>query len=506
MTRKLRFGRWLRSARTWIVLGLLAPVGMLALFGLMLLDMRRDAWDRAERTSQNLLQVLEGDIVRNLEVIDLSLRTIIDRLKTPGVGDLAPHLRQLILFERAVTARDVGVMLVIDENGDCILDADAAPARRINVAHRDYFILHRAQAGLGLQISQPMISSLLGVPVIVLSRRIDKPDGSFGGVVIGSLKLSYFANMFDRVGLGREGAINLYLRDGTRIMRNPEREGDIGASIAGSSTFGSYLASRSGSFTALSLSDGIERLFTFTRIGDLPLVLDVAVSVREIKAEWWTRALGIGLAVLALCGLAAALSLLFGRELARSAAMQAELQRLSRTDDLTGLANRRLYDETMALRWLQARRSGQPMALLIVDIDHFKQYNDRYGHSVGDALLRVLAERLAEAVHRPGDLVCRIGGEEFALVLPETDRAGALRVAARLHAALRGLALPTAGLAAGSVTVSIGLALGPEGRDDTADDLYRRADAALYAAKEGGRNQTCGAPRPEPDRLRLVEA
>lgn len=502
----LRLVRWLRSARTWIALGMLAPLGMLALSGLMLLDMRREAWERAQQTSHNLLQVIEGDIARNLEVFDLSLRAVIENLKVTALGKASPSLRQLVLFDRAVTARGLGALLVLDENGDSLFDASALPARRLNNADRDYFKAHREQADLGLHISRPVISRLAGVPVIVMSRRIDKPDGSFGGVVLASLKLSFFSGIFDRLGLGRDGAINLYLDDGTRLMRHPVREGDIGASIVGTPNFERYRADRSGHFIARSNKDGIERSYTFMRVDDFPLILNVALSVDEIEAEWRGKALVIGAAVLALCGLAIALSLLFGRELARSERMRAELGRLSHTDGLTGLANRRRYDETLALRLAEARRSGAPLALLVVDVDHFKRWNDRHGHGVGDALLRALGARLAGVVRRPGDLVCRIGGEEFAILLPGTDRNGAQRVAAGLHAAVATLSIPSA--VTETVTVSIGLALGPEGEADTADDLYRRADAALYAAKSGGRNQTRSAPRPEAatEALRPVEA
>ncbi|WP_342150738.1 diguanylate cyclase domain-containing protein [Methylorubrum sp. SB2] len=496
----------LRSARTWIVLGVLAPLGMLALSVSMLLDMRRDAWERAEQTSQNLLQVIERDIARNVELIDLTLRAVIDNMKASGLSETSPHLRQLILFGRAGTTRDMGALIVLDENGDNVIDVSGMPSKHLNNADRAYFKVHRERADLGLHISPPLISRVLGVPIVVLSRRIDRPDGSFGGVVLGSLKLSYFSGIFERVVLGKDSGINLYLRDGTHLMRHPQREDDIGASIAGQPNFATYLAARSGRFTARSGRDDIERLYSFTRVGDLPLILNVAVSVREIEAEWRDKALVIGLAVLALCGLAIALSLLFGRELRRSAAMQAELARLSLTDGLTGLANRRRYDEMLALRWAEARRSGAPLALLVVDVDHFKGWNDRCGHGVGDALLRGLGNRLSRAVQRPGDLVCRIGGEEFAILLPETDAAGTARIAAGLHAAVARLAIPEAGIEAGAVTVSIGLALGPQDAADTADALYRRADAALYAAKAGGRNQTQSAPRMEPKTLRLVEA
>jgi hypothetical protein len=143
-----RLARRLRSARTWIALGVLAPVGMLVFSGLMLLDLRQDAWDKAEQTSKNLLQVIERDIARNVEIIDLSLQAVVDNLRVPGLDALSPEMRQLVLFDRAGTARDLGVMLVLDEHGDSVLDAGAVPARRLNNADRDYFRAHKADPNL----------------------------------------------------------------------------------------------------------------------------------------------------------------------------------------------------------------------------------------------------------------------------------------------------------------------------------------------------------------------
>ena len=119
-----RLARRLRATRTWVALGVLAPVGMLVMSGLMLLDLRRDAWDKADQTSRNLLQVIERDIARNVEIIDLSLQGAVDNLKAPGVSEATPDMRRLILFDRAATARDMGDMLVLDENGDSIADAE----------------------------------------------------------------------------------------------------------------------------------------------------------------------------------------------------------------------------------------------------------------------------------------------------------------------------------------------------------------------------------------------
>ena len=492
MPRLQRLARSFRSSRTLITLGVLAPIGMLAVSGLMLADLRRDAWDKAEQTSKNLVQVLERDIARNVEMYDLSIQAAVDNLKTPGLPDLTPELRQLILFDRAATARDMGVMIVIDEHGDITADIDAVPPRKGNYLDREYFQVHRARAGLGLYVGRPIVSRLTGERMLPVSRRINKPDGTFGGVVLGSMKLSYFTRLFSQIDLGRDSAINLYLNDGTRIMRHPYDEADIGVNIAGTQTFQGFLQDAGGSFVHTSARDGVERHYTYTRVGGVPLILNVALSTHAIEAEWRSKAIVIGGIVLVLCGLTIALSLLFGRELRRREAMQAELERLSLTDTLTKLPNRRAFEDAFTRATDNARRSGKPLSLLIVDADHFKRFNDRYGHQIGDEVLQGLARCLSASVHRPHDLVCRIGGEEFAILLPQTDQPGALRIAAKVHAEISALTVDSAGLGMGAVTVSIGLASAvPTGAEPTAlPELYRLADGALYEAKAGGRNQT----------------
>ena len=479
--------RQLRT-RSWILLGVLAPLGMLAVSGLMLLELRRETWAKAEQTSRNLLQVIDSDIVRTIAVVDRSLLAVIANLDAPGIEDIAPDLRQRLLFGPAATADHLAGMAVLDENGDSVFDADAVPARRVNNADRAYFRAHKADPDLGLHLSEPIVSRVTGTPVIVLSRRIQKPDGSFGGIALGILRLSYFTRLFDRIELGGLGAIKLYRRDGVRILRHPE----AGPGSAGAATFARFGGAESGGFVARSGWDGVERQHTFTRVGGLPLVLDVALATREIEAGWRAKALVIGAVVLALCGLAIGLCLLFGRELGRSAAMQAELTRLSRTDPLTGLANRRRFEEAFDEAWDRAARAdGGPLSLLIVDADHFKRINDRHGHAAGDAVLRSLARALAASIHRPADLVARVGGEEFAVLLPATDAEGAARVAETIRRTASRLPAGAPGIPA--VTVSIGLATGRPGVGAAAD-LYRRADAALYEAKATGRNRTCSAP------------
>lgn len=166
-----------------------------------------------------------------------------------------------------------------------------------------------------------------------------------------------------------------------------------------------------------------------------------------------------------------------------------KLAALSMTDGLTGIANRRRFDEVLAHEWHRAQRGDQPLTLALLDVDGFKHYNDHYGHLAGDECLRSIAGVLAASAGRPGDLVARYGGEEFALLAPGTDEAGVVEIAQRVQAGLQALALPHAASAFAQVTVSIGIAALVPGPHDGPEHLVRRADEALYRAKAEGRNR-----------------
>jgi len=177
------------------------------------------------------------------------------------------------------------------------------------------------------------------------------------------------------------------------------------------------------------------------------------------------------------------------RDMTEQKLAQAALQNLAVKDGLTGIANRRFFDETIEVEWLRAQREGVPLSLLLADIDHFKRYNDTYGHQKGDECLKTVAATIDDEALRPGDLTARYGGEEFAIIMPTRTRDGASRVAERVREAVFALEISHADSdVAQSVTLSIGVAsmipavgLGPE-------TLIAAADSALYAAKRGGRN------------------
>lgn len=177
----------------------------------------------------------------------------------------------------------------------------------------------------------------------------------------------------------------------------------------------------------------------------------------------------------------------------RTAELQAanqQLEVLSNTDGLTGLSNRHRFDQVWAQEWQRAVRQGLPLAVVMIDVDHFKLYNDQFGHPAGDECLRRVAAVLAHSVRRAGELAARYGGEEFVVVLPGLDANGALQEAERIRTEVSALGIPHTGSSAGAVvTVSLGVASRVPQREEGLYLLLQEADDALYQAKHGGRNR-----------------
>lgn len=193
----------------------------------------------------------------------------------------------------------------------------------------------------------------------------------------------------------------------------------------------------------------------------------------------------------------------------RTAELQAanqQLEVLSNTDGLTGLSNRHRFDQVWAQEWQRAVRQGLPLAVVMIDVDHFKLYNDQFGHPAGDECLRRVAAVLAHSVRRAGELAARYGGEEFVVVLPGLGANGALQEAERIRTEVSALGIPHTGSSAGAVvTVSLGVASRVPQREEGLYLLLQEADDALYQAKHGGRNRVglaSGISSPPPSSAR----
>ena len=172
--------------------------------------------------------------------------------------------------------------------------------------------------------------------------------------------------------------------------------------------------------------------------------------------------------------------------------LQRELEVLSYRDSLTGVANRRMFDTLYPVEWAKARATGEPLSLIVIDIDYFKQYNDHYGHMQGDECLRRVAQAMDACASRSRDLCARLGGEEFVLLLPATDEEAARSVAERCRKLLAHEEIPHARSGVGRlVTVSMGAGTIHPGSDDNPDVFLDRIDRRLYQAKSAGRDQIC---------------
>ncbi len=475
-----------------LIAGALLLMFFWTLSALVLYQSRSDAYQRAEGNARNLVLVLERDIARSIEQYDLSLQAVVDGMRQPQVMALPPHLRNLVLFDRATTGRYLGTIYVVDAHGNIVLDsrADTPPAG--NFAMREDIAIHREQPDLGLYISRPLPSPMhRGMPMLTLTRRIDNEDGSFGGVVVGALSIDYFRSLLDGLSVGPHGSASVIGTSGALITRLPFDSGMVGRDVSNTTVYRDAMTRPTGSVAGFAKLDGTRRLYVFRRLPTLPIIVNVAPAEDDIYMEWRHRAGRLGVIVAVFSFVVSAGAVLLSHELRLRQKAELQLHRLVRTDALTGLGNRRAFDATLHGEWLRAQRTGKPLSLLFVDIDQFKAYNDRYGHPAGDDVLREVGRMLTQCVRRPSDSVARYGGEEFVVTLPDTDAAGATYIGEHVRSSIYELAIPHTTSRHGRVTVSIGIVT--SGDTSVASDaaFVSLADTALYHAKTAGRNRIC---------------
>ena len=483
------------SAPAVVAVGSLFAILMVALCTWSSLESRQDATRFSGETQQNIALVVERDVQRNFELYNLSLDAVVDGLLQPDVMALPRGLRQLVLFDRATTAQYLGAVLVLDSAGYITIDSEHIIPRAGNFVDRHYFNVQRDDPHAGLFISDPFDSRTWGsAPSIALTRRISKADGSFDGVALLSLHLSYFENLFDGLSLGPNSAIALLKSNGVLTMRQPRIPNTIGHSFFNTDIF-AHFTQQSGSFVDVSPLDGIRRLYAYRKIPGLPFIVTVAVAEKDIYASWFRRSLPIAILILISAIAFIVLSIMLGAQLRRRICAEAELAKLARIDGLTGLINRRRLEEMLHAEWQRTQRTQEAFAVLFVDIDYFKAYNDTYGHQAGDHTLRAVANAIASAIRADTDTAARCGGEEFVVLLPHTEGTAATLVANKILDAVRSLKIDHSKSKTGFVSASIGVASWDAARHQTMNAVVKAADEALYHAKAAGRNQviaSCG--------------
>jgi diguanylate cyclase (GGDEF)-like protein len=396
-------------------------------------------------------------------------------------------------------------LFVFDGDGRQLVNSQASGLSKVNGAVRDYFRYHRAHSGRQPFIGEPVRSLSTREWIITVSRRVDHADGSFAGVAVATINLQHFKHFYDSFDVGAEGTIFLALDDGALLVRRAQDEATNRQNIADGPVFRHYRANGPvGTALLTARADHIERLYSYRHVDGYPMLVAVGLSKQEILADWWADtwgnggALGLLVATLALLGYRLIGQLRIREKLtaqlreAKQAleARNESLVTLALHDGLTGLPNRRQFDAVLSAEFNRAMRGATSLALVMIDVDYFKPYNDIYGHPGGDDCLRRISDAVSGARERAGDLAARYGGEELAVLLPRTDLAGAMTVAEKMRQAVRDLHIPHAGNPAGIVTISAGVAaLAPTRGGRAAQDLLAAADAALYAAKSSGRDR-----------------
>ncbi|BAM91657.1 PAS/PAC sensor-containing diguanylate cyclase [Bradyrhizobium oligotrophicum S58] len=597
--------------------GVLALVcgAILAFSGWSEWETRNNELRNAEIELGNLARSLTQHVEDTFELADSLLRGVVTALeRDEGKPDRIERLQSFLTARKATLGRIRGIF-AYDETGAWLATTEDVNLANYNNADRDYFVHHRVSADRSLLIARPVQSKSSGQWVITLSRRWNRGDGRFGGVVLATIEVAYFSQFYRKFDVGQLGTISLANRDGSVLADNADPDPQmLGRPILETIPY----HPTSGTLHFRRLGEPSERLGFYQHAQRYPFFILTTRLEADVLAAWKRDALVrlavlVGLIALVVAigiflvkqllqrqQLAAALaakevnfrllaegssdivtrieldecigyvspstmrvlgwhpSQLLGkralsgvnpldrpqlqeildqlrkgvvdearatyrmrrrdkseiwveatiratrrpdgeldgfvavtRDVTQQKTLQGRLETLAIEDGLTGLANRRRFDERLLEEWGRAYRDKTSLALLMIDIDHFKAFNDTYGHPAGDECLHTVAGILADEAQRSADMAARYGGEEFAILLPNTDAGGCARLGERIRRALHAARITHEHNPPGIVTASIGGAICRPGFERSAGpaSLVEAADRALYAAKDGGRDR-----------------
>ncbi|MCF5705773.1 diguanylate cyclase [Pseudomonas syringae] len=506
MKRDLRLASWLICTVCTCVVLLMAWQTWTA---------RQKTLENIQTSSANLASALSTYTDGIFKQSDLMLIGLTERVEKDGSGpDQVERLRSVIAREMGALPQISSVSLYNAE-GICTFSTNDN-AVGINSTHREFFRHHAENPGRAPFIGPTIRSRANGQWVVSVSRRINHPDSSFAGLMVVTISIDYLIKFYSGIQVGSSGVISLTSAIGRLHVRFPYRENDIGRDLSSTPIFGRYQSAHSGITEFVSRLDGVPRFYAFKRSDVYPLVTVVALGQEEAMSAWLGQAKQSLLLVLVLLALVVGLGVrLIGHihsrirveeQLRVSQAALIELNQnlelIASEDKLTGLANRRRFDQFIELEFKRARRERSILSLILIDADHFKRYNDHFGHLAGDECLVAISRLVEQCIRRPGDIAARYGGEEIAVVLPSTDEASARRVAESILLKLQEQRIAHPASPFEIVTVSLGVATFV-GTDRQLDQrgLIQLADRALYAAKSQGRNRVSVASEAVNDTL-----
>lgn len=457
---------------------------------------------RVYQTNNQQTEVVSANIARSLaDQADAALKTadtiaasLVERVEADGLSPEAKHRLYGLMTSLAAALPAIHEMGITDPRGNAIVKSLVPDPTGLNYAERAYFQYHATHPSRRPFIGERIRSKIDQTDNITVTRRIDQPDGSFGGVVVTSVSLGYFQRLFDQIQAKSGGIIALVADDGTVLVRSPASS-DIDRPSEGAGVARQIRGHpEAGTVSYVSAIDGVRRRGAYVRLAHYPLTVLVSQSVWDLQSGWrgelHAHAVILGCFLIVVAALAT---------LAVKASRILNAQ--ATHNSLTGLANRCCFDQTIEAEFRRAARSGQPVSIVMIDLDGFKSYNDRYGHPAGDDCLRDVGRTVQGCLRRAGDFAARYGGEEIVVVLPGYDAPSARALAETIRLAVCGLALRHLENPPGIVTLSAGVAtVVPGGSGVGWRALVREADTALYAAKKAGRNRVMSsAPTPFPE-------
>jgi diguanylate cyclase (GGDEF)-like protein len=456
--------------------------------------------------AENLARAMAQQADDTLHESDVALSNIVERVQHDGTSPAAlTRLHQVMAFQVSQQPQLGGIFLY-DEHGAWLSTSQAMLLSQYNNADREYFVYHRTHPDTGVHLGAPIVSRSTGEWVLPMSRRINHADGSFAGVVLATVKLSYFSALYETFNIGQHGAVAMLFDDGIVATRRPFVESLIGKDVHDTTAFRAYMQDRqSDRLEVRSRTDGIERLTSYRSLRHYPLFVVAALSKDEGLSDW-RRSTAINLGVSSLLALLVAA---FGRSLVREVVRRTEAERDAETafhhlaeanatlkamathDSLTGLNNRQQFEMTLSHEFARAGHYRKPLAVVLIDLDRFGLYNKRYGQLAGDQCLRTISEALRGVVDpRRFASIARYGSDQFVVALPNTQLDQAVLLAEQIKQVIQRRKLVHADNTNGFVSISAGAAAClPRPGMHTPETLLQFAMQALESAKLAGRDR-----------------
>ncbi|EOJ6039034.1 diguanylate cyclase [Cronobacter sakazakii] len=466
------------------------------------------SWERTVEDAESKAINLSLSQVRQADDTFLQTELTLQEIRRNlAYGYLPDHELNASLAELEQRLPQLDGLFIYDAHGAWRNSSFGQEPAEDNIADRDDFLYHKDHGWMGIHIGHVVRSKISGQLVIPVSLRINDITGGFAGVVMATVKMDYFRQFYSYFELTNNDILALLLVDGKPLYIRPFDESVLNKDLSDSPLFTQVLLrARQGSATWLSALDQVVRIYGFARSTRYPIVVVAGYDKDNLRATWLKNSIpdllinGALLTAIILMGMVLFRQVRVNiRDRNELATLRDELVKINHTlhsmamvDGLTGLANRRRFDAFLEQALADSAVTGNPVSLILIDVDFFKRYNDNRGHVAGDACLRRIGGVLQQASFSHGDLVARYGGEEFAIILSETSSADALRVAEKVVSMVREQALPhpDTELPDGVVTISAGCySMTSDGRMACLTELIKGADEALYQAKSTGRNR-----------------